>query len=262
MAKAVRESQTQRGVRSVDHALAILNQFESSTATLGLTELSDRLGLSKGAVHALLVSLARAGFVDRAGAGARYQLGPRLVHLAGLRLQQSVIRGSARPILERLVHVTGETAFLGVVEGDRALYADRVESQHRLRVVGEVGTPIPLHATALGKILLAHLPPQQIRAILTAPLEAYTRHTITDPGRLATEIEAIRACGFAVSMGERDEFTAGVATPVRGFAGMVTTAITVAGVIGRLDIDASIHALREAARELSAILGAPGGENQ
>jgi len=98
--------------------------------------------------------------------------------------------------------------------------------------------------------------PSQVRAVLDGPLEAYSRHTIVDPGRLSAELDSIRARGVALSHGERDEFTVGVAAPVRGYPGMVITAITVAGMIGRLDVEASTAAVQAAATELSELLSA------
>ena len=258
----VRIGRPPRGVQSVEHALSILTHLGSVPEPLGLTELSTRLGLGKSTVHAMLVSLARGGYVERDEATPRYRLGSRLVQLAGLRLQQSLIRGNARPILEQLVQETGETAFIGAVDGNRAVYIDRVESQHRLRVVGEIGAPVPLHATALGKALLAQMPPDRVRAVLESPLEVYSRHTILDPKRLAAELDEIRSRGVAFSRGERDEFTVGVAAPARGYPGMVITAITVAGMIGRLNLEASTSAIRAAADQLSTVLSARIGPDE
>jgi DNA-binding IclR family transcriptional regulator len=210
----------------------------------------------------MLVSLTRGGYVERDEASPRYRLGSRLVEFAGLRLQQTLIRANAHPILEQLVQETGETAFIGAVDGNRAVYIDRAESQHRLRVVGEIGAPVPLHATALGKALLAQMSPDRIRAVLESPLRAYSRHTIVDPKRLAAQLDEIRARGVALSHGERDEFTVGVAAPVHGYPGMVVTAITVAGMIGRLDLEASTSAIRAAATQLSTALSAHIGPDE
>ncbi len=101
MANAIREQRT-RGVRAVDHALGILTAFDADTPVLGLTELSQRLRLSKSGLHALLASLERAGFVIRDEQAGKYALGFRLLHLANLRLEHTPIRSLARPLLERL----------------------------------------------------------------------------------------------------------------------------------------------------------------
>lgn len=257
MADRVRASGSPRGTQAVDHALRILDQFESSTSELTLTGLSDRLGLSKSGVHALLVSLVRSKLVERDPTRNTYRLGAHLIDLAGRRLEQTIWRTNCRSVLERLVDVTGETALLGVVEGDRAQYASRLESPHLLRVVGQVGEPIPFHATALGKVLLAQLPQARIEALLARPLRAFSPRTIVDPARLALELESIRRQGFAVSLGERDASTAGVAAPVPGRPGTMPMAVAVVGMLGRLDISASVVAVLEAARSLSA---PPGGQ--
>jgi DNA-binding IclR family transcriptional regulator len=102
----------------------------------------------------------------------------------------------------------------------------------------------------------------RVRAVLESPLQAYSRHTIVDPNRLAAELDEIRRRGVALCHGERDEFTIGVAAPVHGYPGMVITAITVAGMIGRLDVEASISAVRAAARQLSTVLSARIGPDE
>ena len=258
MKNDVRASRTDRGVQSVDRALGILLAFQDGPALLGPTELSRRLGLSKSAIHALLVSLERTGFVYRDDAAGKYGLGPRLAQLAGLWAEGETTRALARPTLEELARELNETVFLGIIRGNRAVYADRIESQQRLRVVGEIGEVIPLHATALGKVFLAHLPAVRLRDALAGPLEAFTARTITDPEQLRAECAAIRDRGYAVSDGERDELTLGVAAAVRGPTGEVRAALTAAGPRGRFDVARSAALVVRAADTLSGRLNPRG----
>ncbi len=250
MKNTVRDSRI-GGVQSVDRALGVLLEFLDGSTLLGPTELSRRLVMSKSAVHALLISLERAGFVYRDEGAGKYGLGPRLAQLAGLWAEADMTRSLARSALESLARELNETVFLGVLMGGRAVYADRIESQQRLRVVGETGGPVPLHATALGKVFLAHLPAARLREVLTGPLEAYTRHTLVDPERLLAECETIRAQGYAVSDGERDELTLGVAAPIRNPLGAVHAALTAAGPRGRFDIERSAERVVRAAAAVS-----------
>lgn len=257
MPNRVREQRTaRRGVRSVDHALAVLAAFQAGTPFLTLTEISRHLGLSKSSVHALLASLERGGFVSRDARPGKYGLGPRVLQLASLRLEQSTVRSLARPILERLAQQLRETVFLGILDGDQAIYADRIESQERLRVAGEIGRPVPLHATALGKTLLAFSPEARIACELARPLEAYTCHTLVDPERMREELAQIRAQGFATSRGEHDAFTAGVAAPVYDHTGALVAGITIVGPLGRLEVDNAAAAALAGASDISAELGA------
>lgn len=257
MENSVRVSRTEGGVQAVDHALALLLAFQDGSALLGPTELSQRLKLSKSAVHAILVSLERQGFVYRDTAVGKYGLGPRLAQLGRLWLEDLATRSLARPALEWLARESGETVFLGLIQGGRAVYADRIESQQRLRVVGEIGTVIPLHATALGKVLLAHFPAERVREVLAGSLEAYTAHTITAPDQLWAECAAIRAQGFAVSWGERDEMTLGVAAPIWNPVGVVHAALTVAGPRGRLAVERATDLVVQAAAQVTERLGLP-----
>ena len=231
--------------------MRILDQFESSSDELSLTELSERLKLSKSGLYALLVSLVRSGFVDRDEARNSYRLGSHLVALAGQRLEQTS-HLYERAILEHLVEVTGETAVLGTVDGDHARYVRRIDSPHFLRVAGPRGEPVPFHATALGKVLLAQLPDEQLDAVLSRPLPALTPQTTVDPNALRLELHAIRRQGYAVTLGERDVSTAGVAAPVLGHPSGLPMAVAVVGMLGRLTINAAVVAVLEAARSLSA----------
>jgi IclR family acetate operon transcriptional repressor len=256
VAERIRSKRPQRGIQAVDHALRILDQFESSSDELSLTDLSERITLSKSGLYALLVSLARSGFVDRNEARNSYRLGAHLVATAGRRLEQTS-RLNEQAVLRHLVDVTGETALLGTVEGDHARYLRRIDSPHLLRVVGQQGESVPFHATALGKVLLAQLPDEQIDAILARPLTAFTPRTTVDPTDLALELQKIRRQGYAVSLGERHASTAGVAAPVLGPANAVPIAVEVAGMLGRLDLNAAVVAVLGAARSLSTH---PGGQ--
>ncbi|MDQ6671182.1 MAG: IclR family transcriptional regulator [Chloroflexota bacterium] len=234
----------------------MLAAFQAGTPFLSLTELSRHLDLSKSCVHALLASLERGGFVSRDARPGKYGLGPRVLQLASLRLEQSTVRSLARPILERLAHQLRETVFLGILDGDQAIYADRIESRKRLRVAGEIGRPVPLHATALGKTLLAFSSEERIACELARPLKAYTCHTLVDPDRVRDELVQIRAQGVAISRGEHDEFTAGVAAPVYDQSGALVAGITIAGPLGRLAIEKAAAAALAGASDISAQLGA------
>ena len=177
--------------------MSILNAFTAEAPELGVTELADRLALHKSTVHRFLVNLEAAGLVERNPRTNRYRLGLRIFELGGLVLQQMNLWDEALPFLEGLVRDSGETGHLAVLDGGEAIYIEKVEARRALRIPSAMGRGYPAHATNLGKVLLAHLSREELRAVVAEHgLPAYTPHTITDPDRLESELARIRSPGL------------------------------------------------------------------
>lgn len=201
-----------RGVQSVDRALDILELLASSPGTLGVTEVARATGLAPGTAHRLLVGLAGRGWV-RQDAGRRYGVG-----LAARRLGDAAsgqLAASAAPALRAAVEATGETANLAALEGDVMVYVAQSPSPHTLRIFAEVGRRVPLHSTAVGKVVLADMDPARARAVLgTGGLPARTPHTLTEPEDLLRELERVREQGYALDDEEQELGVRCVAVPV------------------------------------------------
>lgn len=195
-------------------------------ASLGVSEVARRTGLSPATAYRVLQTLAARDLVQYDAAAQRYGTGPRLLQL-GLRSLRSLdIRRLARPLLERLQQVSGETACLCVRTGDERLYLDQVESPQEVRQTLQLGLREPLYRGASGKAILAHMPPPYIEAYLArGPFPAMTAATITAPGALRAELAAIRRRGYAVSLGERWPDTASVAAPILDHEGLPAGAL-------------------------------------
>jgi IclR family acetate operon transcriptional repressor len=241
-------------VAAVERALAILNELGETGGEAGTNELARRTGVNASTVSRVLATLADAGLVEQVEATGRYRLGVRLVQLGAAALAQLDVRELARPRLERLVELTGETATLSLPGGGDAITVDFVRSPASVQSVAEVGRPSIGHATAAGKVLLAFggapLP--------TGPLRAYTGRTTTDAAELAREVERVRSRGWAQAVGEREEGLNALAVPAFGAAGELAAVVGVQGPGGRFG-PAALRAAREpllaAGRELSAALG-------
>jgi DNA-binding IclR family transcriptional regulator len=247
-------------IQAIERAVAILNAFSPEDPELGVTELAERLGLHKSTVHRFMVNLDAAGLVERNPRSGRYRLGLRIFELGGLVMQQMNLWDEALPFLEGLVHDTGETGHLAVLDGGEAIYIERVEARRALRVPSAIGRGYPAHATNLGKVLLADLPREHVRAIVAERgLAAYTPHTITDLARLEAELERIRALGYAVDNEEYDEGLRCIGAPVRDHSGHVVAALGIGGPVTRITpdrVDALAELVMTAARGLSRRLGA------
>ena len=213
-------------VQSVDRALDVLETLAGSDAPMGVGEVAERTGLPQGTAHRLLRSLQARGYV-RHDISRKYSVGSAALRL-GEAAQRSLAR-TARPYLNELVALSGETANLAVLEGDDVVYVAQVPSPHTLRMFAEVGRHVPPHSTAVGKVLLAALPQERaIGLVRRTGLPRYTEHTITRVGDFAAELERTRERGWAADEGEQEIGVRCVAVPV-GEGRKVTAALSLSG---------------------------------
>lgn len=242
--------------QSVDRIFAVLERL-SSQADRGasLAELSRELDAPKSSLISLLAGMVASGHLTKDEAGS-YRLGARMFSLAMRVVGSLNLASIARPILEALTEQTGETTLLGALapSGDLAMYIDKVESQSALRYTVSLGEQRDLYSSAIGKLLLAYLPPDRQNAYLrTHELRAFTDATITSHADLRGQLEEIRRLGYAVTTGERIVGADALAAPVFRFGHELMAAIVVAGPSERMRANRSVHIERlvEAAAELS-----------
>ncbi len=222
-------------LRSVDRAIAVLKTFSEEEPELGVTELSQRLELSKSTVHRLLASLQRARLVDQDPKTEKYRLGIALVRLAGLVLKQIDVWQVSRPFLRSLAEVCEETVNLAVLTGDgKVINIDGVSSPRMVRNVGWIGREMLPHCVASGKALLAYLPQQRLERILAKGLPRFTEETIADPILLREELKRVRQQGYAVAHEELEIGLVAVAAPIWNHEGKVVAAVSVSGPSFRL----------------------------
>lgn len=247
-------------IQAIERAVAILNAFTAEEPELGVTDLADRLGLHKSTIHRFLVNLEAAGLVERDRHTSRYRLGLRIFELGGLVLQQMNLWDEALPFLEGLVHDTGETGHLAVLDGGEAVYIEKVEARRALRIPSAIGRGYPAHATSLGKILLAHLEREALDALIDERgLHRCAPNTITDPARLHVELDRIRTQGYAVDDEEYEDGLRCIGAPIVGHTGHVVAAIGIGGPVTRVTpqrVDELAGLVMGAAAALSRRMGA------
>ncbi|MCP9985851.1 IclR family transcriptional regulator [Streptomyces sudanensis] len=246
------------GVQSLERAFDLLERMADAGGEVGLSELSAGSGLPLPTIHRLVRTLVACGYV-RQQADRRYALGPRLIRLGE---SASRLLGTwARPHLARLVEETGETANLALLDGDEVVYVAQVPSGHSVRMVTEVGRRLLPHSTGVGKALLAHVPPEEVRALLARTgMPAATERTITTPEGFLAALERVRASGYAVDDGEQETGVRCLAVPVPDAP--APAAISVSGPAGRMTEAAEERfapVLQEVARALAATLRNPSG---
>ncbi|MEU6641058.1 IclR family transcriptional regulator [Saccharomonospora sp. NPDC046836] len=205
--------------------LAMLEAFTPATPDLSLSELARRAGVSLPTAHRRAAELVAWGALER-GADGRYRIGLRLWEVASLAPRGLGLRDVAMPFLEDLYEVTHENVQLAVREGLELVFVERIAGRHAVPVLTRVGGRFVLHATGVGLALLAHAPADVQEQVLTAPLQAYTTKTITDPDRLREVLAAVRRNGYAVSDGQVTLDALSVAAPIRGRGDQVVAAVS------------------------------------
>src|SRR5919199_1962207 len=246
------------GIQSVERAVAALKLSGEAEPELGVTELARRLKLQKSPVSRLLSTLEAGGFVQQDPRSGRYRLGLQLAALAGLALTQYELRDVARPLLQELAVQSGETTTISVLDDDWAVNIDQVLAPNPVKHLGWIGRRLPLHCTAAGRPLLAHLPAPAIDRILSRPLERYTPRTITNPLLLRRELEQVRQVGYAIAQEEYEAELSAVGAVVRDHRGDPVASITISGPSYRLPaqrLQSLGDAVRTTADRISAQLG-------
>jgi DNA-binding IclR family transcriptional regulator len=216
-------------VKSLTKGLRILEVL-LQRRDVGPTEIAKAFSIDKGTASRILKTLVEVGFAVQ-GAGRRYQPGPKVsgVGSAQASAPRTSIRDCARPLLERLHQATGETAHLALRADDHVLYFDKVDADQRLRFERPIGTLLPLHCTAAGKIFLAFS-----GAPLPRKLTSDTSRTAVDRDALQLAMRSIVARGYAT---DDEEFGRGircVAAPLRDRAGNVVAALGLSGPTARM----------------------------
>jgi IclR family KDG regulon transcriptional repressor len=224
-------------MNSLERALVLLKVIEQVPGGLQNAEISRRLNIPKSSCSYILRRLERAGYLIRDEATARYRIGLAMVALAHGALREIGIRSVAEPALYKLTNQTGLSAGIGVLERGRVLLIDRLEGPEfvtsvkpRKREQRDIGSELPVHSTALGKALLAHLPTAQVLELIAERgLARSTPKTIVSKTKLLQELEAVRRQGYAIADEEADRGLCALAAPIFDADGMARAAVSVNG---------------------------------
>lgn len=238
----------------VGKALRLLTLLGEAPRGMTLSELARQAGYPVSTTHRLLASIAREEFAvlddeRRWNLGLRmFELGQRVLHARGF-------AGVATPVLQRLTRRTGEPTLMSVLEGHQQLYVHYVEGSQQIQITGEPGKRGPLHCTSMGKCLVAFAPEQEREELLAElALPAMGPNTITDRQRFRSEIDEVRAQGYAISDEEHEAGIRAIGVPVLDPSGTAVAALSVAAPAFRSSIEemhACLPALRQAAKELA-----------
>jgi len=257
---------------NADKSLAILELFNDEQPWLRVGDVSRLMSVSDSTASRLLARLEARGFVERYPETGFYALGPRILTLAGVAMNHSDVRRAALEEMYRLVHALGLGANLAVLRESGVFYLGNLDGRHAPRYYTLLGRRYPLHATALGKILLAWREPAEISALVSVPagarpgstppsmapsaptteltgtaLQRYSPSTIGDVGALLRQLELVRSRGYATEVEELAHGRACVAAPIRGRNGSVIAGLSVSGPVGIMNLEEREGDLAEAA---------------
>jgi DNA-binding IclR family transcriptional regulator len=246
-------------IQSVDRAARILKVLASGPRRLGVSEIADRLGLTRPTVHGLLQTLQAHGFVEQDRDSDKYQLGAGLLQLGNSYLDLNELRARSLVHAERLAARADAAVRVGVMHGATVVIVHHVFRPDTTLQILEVGAELPLHASALGKAMLAFASDQDVADLLDEPLPRLTSRTLS-PRALREELADVRERGVAR---ERDEAVLGessLASPIFDHSERAVGAIGVVGdtdrVMPRGPARQLVAAVTEAARGVSRELGA------
>ena len=249
-----------RPIQSIQRAAQVMHLLSGRARRLSLIELSAQMGLPKGTVFGILRTLQQVGFVEKDPDSGKYQLGAALLHLGSTYLDGNELRSRALNWADSLAARSNETVRIGTLHDGRVLVVHHVFRPDDSYQVLQVGSLLPLHATALGKALLA-ANPYVLSELGREELSRFTPRTITDGKQLTAALKEIKKRGWAADIGELVDGQCSVAAPITDRSEQTVGSIAISGPIERLceaEMPRSdlVEYVRESARSISRDLGA------
>jgi IclR family pca regulon transcriptional regulator len=233
--------------QSLERGLAILGCFTPKRPVLGIADIADDLGMSRSTTHRYVITLVALGYLEQ-GASRKYRLGLRVTDLGMSALNSTGLREHAHPYLDELRRRSSYTVSLGVLDDTDVLYVDRAQSLRRGQGQNgldlQPGSRLPAHTTAMGKLLLANLPDEDQRSVLTSmKLTKRGPNTIGSKKALREELDEVQEEGFAVNDEELAPGLFAIAAPVRNEARDVVAAVSLSAPSSMISLDELVDAL-------------------
>ena len=254
------EDRQRVGVQSLGRAFAILEEVARHREGIGLADLSKLVGLHNSTTFHLAKTMVSLGYIRQEKDSKRYRVGRPLFALAASALDEIEMVNVATPVLEDLSRDTGESSHFAVRMGDAVVVIARTSGPGAFQLTDRVGVVRPAHCTALGKVILASLRPDQLERFLErVDMNPSTEKSITDIPVLLREVAEIRRTGIAMDDGEFNAEVRCVAVPVKDFTGQIVGALGISGPIWRMSnqaLQSRAKTVQAAAERLSSGFGA------
>ena len=244
---------------AVERALAMLEAVAQESEGLSNAEISRKLNIPKSSASYILRTLENRNYLTRDEDSGKYRVGLKILSLSRGALRGLDVRGIALPIMRHLTHQTGLTCHLAVLDGPDAVYIEKVEPEGFIRMDTWVGRRMRVHATSVGKALVAHITQHRLEQILRkSGMEKRTPKTITTLPRLLKELEKVRAQGYSVDDEENNLGARCVGAPVFNDRGLIEAALGLSGTTQQVSpqtMPRIVEALKDAARHISMGMG-------
>ncbi len=259
MSHSMKQLDSHHTHQSLKRGLRIIEAISSIGSSATLAEVARKTALRRSTTYHLLRALVEFGYLVQHGDARSYALAPKLFHLTGSSWTKEQLSEIAMPFLDALSRRTGEGTSLAVLRDGVVTIIAKWEPEGPVRVVQEVGAARPIHCTAVGKLLAAWLPEQELNSVVRRTVfERKTVRTITSPNAFHRELARIRASGFAIDNEEHIEGIRCIATAIRDYSGKVRASLCVVGPKNRLPQRRLVEfrkALAAVSADLSARLG-------
>ena len=222
-------------INSILRACKILKCYSGDKARFKISELAHQLRLDRSTTYRILLSLERAGFVEKNEEAGTYSLGLAAFEIGNAYLRQMDVIQISRPIMAELAQKVQETVHLAVLSDIEIVYVDKVDSPRTLGVMSKLGQRGPLHCTSLGKTLLAFQPEdEQTRIIQKIRMTPFTSRTITSKQKLMEELRMVKRQGYALDRREIEEDVECIGAPILNYLGNVIAALSISGPQGKI----------------------------
>jgi len=245
-------------LKSLTKVVRILDCFSATHRAQSVNDVASRTGLPKSTAHRLLASMRQVGLLEQAGERDQYRLGLKLFELGNTVLANMDLHREARPFVDTLTRLAGQSVHLAVFDGRHAVVVQRADPAPEKAAPLSFIETAPAHCTSVGKAILAWQEAATIDRLVAAGLPRFTDATITDPAALHRDLQATRARGYAIDEGEHQPGLRCVGAPIRDRSGRVFAAISASGPAWRLpvaDIPALSRIVTHNAEAISLCLG-------
>ncbi|GCL74302.1 IclR family transcriptional regulator [Paenibacillus naphthalenovorans] len=239
---------------SVQNAVRLLNAFSPEEAELGISELSEKLGIAKSTVHRLVTTLSGEGFIAKDPNTNLYRLGISILAISNIVTSTMPLHQTALPVIRQLGKKTKESIHIGIFRDGEVIFLNRIDGINTHASLSMIGSRVPAHCTSSGQVFLAYQPKETVNLLFSKGLKAYTRKTVTDVKQMHALLDKVREQGFSVSVEELHEGIASVAAPIRNSRGQVIATVSIPGPVQRISKDALpllTKLVLQAAKEIS-----------
>jgi DNA-binding IclR family transcriptional regulator len=219
-----------KGVQTLNRTLDIIELLAVCREGMGVSEVSQQIGLHKSTVHRLLNALVQRGYIEKLMPGGQYRIGLKFIEISALHLNHLELKTEAVPILRQLSDSLGQTVHLAIRDGQDVVYIEKIEPKSSLRMYSQIGRRIPLYCSALGKSLVSDLVPEVLQALARGlTYKAFSERTLTNHTGFIQAVNQSRARGWSVDDGEYEQGIRCFGAAIRDYTGHIIAAVSATG---------------------------------